>query len=85
MEQFAIPSVPDDSPVCSWGRAYELFGRRIFADGSGLANSSPELRRCGWAAVEWGPSGLPVRAVYGPSLGGFSRFPGPSATRSIKR
>eukprot|EP00959_Pyramimonas_sp_CCMP1952_P415585 8707999-Pyramimonas_sp.AAC.1 len=30
-----------------------------------MANNGPELRRCGWAAVELGPSGPPVRAVYG--------------------
>ena len=65
MQCVSVPPVPVETPICSWGRVNAPWGRRIYTDGSGLANHSPEYRRCGWAAVELGPWGLPVRAVYG--------------------
>eukprot|EP00959_Pyramimonas_sp_CCMP1952_P399849 8377881-Pyramimonas_sp.AAC.1 len=60
---FGLPShpirLPPDDPPCpmlAWGATNEVWGRRVvYTDGSGLANASPELRRCGWAVVELGP------------------------------
>ena len=52
-----------------WGATNSEWGRRVYTDGSGLASASPELRRCGWAVVEMGPFGFPVRACYGPLPG----------------
>ena len=52
-----------------WGATHLPWGTRVYTDGSGLANASPELRRCGWAAVELSESGFPVRAVFGPLPG----------------
>ena len=61
----ALDPVPDELPVFVWGETEAPWGRRVYSDGSGLFSNSPELRRCGWAVVEVGPGGLPIRARYG--------------------
>ena len=48
-------------------------GNAAFADGSGLAGSISELRRCGWAIVQLSQQGLPIRAAFG-------ALPGPLQT-----
>eukprot|EP00959_Pyramimonas_sp_CCMP1952_P033839 710196-Pyramimonas_sp.AAC.1 len=58
-----IPEIPE-APTVHWGATKGPWGARIYADGSGLANSSPELRRCGWAAVGVDQWGVLRRALY---------------------
>ena len=65
LECCGLSHVHGELPICSGGATEAPWGRTIYTDGSGLASSSPELRRCGWSAVELGPSGLPLRAVFG--------------------
>ena len=74
-QSVALAPVPDQLPVYSWGATEARWERRIYTDGSGLANGSPELRRCGWSAVELGPRGLPIRAVYGALPGRHQSVP----------
>ena len=72
---YGLPFYPLSFPgmqetlVLRWGATDGPWGIRIYTDGLGLSNSSPELRRCGWACVDVSPWGLPLRALYRPLPG----------------
>ena len=65
----SIAKVQYGLPVYYWGdwiTEPNEFGNAVFTGGSGLAGSIPELRRCGWAVVQFSRQGLPLRATNGP-------------------
>ena len=68
-----VPEVPASCDTYWWGAALLPWGVRVYGNGSALQSDEPEVRRCGWAIVEIGNDGYPVRAAYGP-------LPGPLQT-----
>eukprot|EP00959_Pyramimonas_sp_CCMP1952_P179505 3752833-Pyramimonas_sp.AAC.1 len=62
-----------------------------YPDGSGMAPSWPELRRCGWYVVHLGDNGMPIRALIGPlwgpiqTVGRAERFAVLQALRHLPR
>ncbi|CAK0852191.1 unnamed protein product, partial [Prorocentrum cordatum] len=57
-----VPPAADEAevrPRGDWsGASDEQRGNIAFTDGSGFANSMPELRRCGWSLVQLGSNGV---------------------------
>ena len=60
-----LSPVLDTPPVRLRGDAEAPWGQRVYTDDSLLCSGGPGLGRRGWAVVELGPKGLPVRARFG--------------------
>ena len=52
-----------------WSSDPSSWSSVCYTDGSGMAPSWPELRRCGWSVVQLGDNGMPIRAIVGPLWG----------------